>query len=172
MAIKNNIPDFEGMATALKRDLVRYASRAGVNHFTDSFYNEGFTNVTLDPWQPRANDVDPGRRILVKSTALLNSIQVFTANEELIEIGSPEAHAEIHNNGGTIRIPITAKSRRYFWFMFKKTGKGMWKGLALTKKQVLTVNIPQRQFIGESATLMGQLDDWVVREINKRFKLA
>lgn len=168
----NDIPDFEGIAAKLKIDLVRYASRAGVNHFTDSFYNEGFTNKTFEAWQPRKDNVDPGRKILVKSAGLLNSIVVITANDQLIEIGSGEAHAEIHNNGGTIRIPITKKSRKYFWYMFKKTGADMWKGLALTKKTELTVHIPQRQFIGESAVLMQQLDDWVVREINKRFKLA
>lgn len=168
----NDIPDFEGMAAKLKKDLVRYASRAGTNFFQDSFYNEGFTDQTFEAWQPRANDVDPGRKILVKSAGLLNSVRIFSANDQMIEIGSDEVHAEIHNNGGTIRIPITAKSRKYFWFMFKRTGNGMWKGLALTKKTELVVNIPKRQFIGESATLMGQIDDWVVREINKRFKMA
>lgn len=172
MRRKSDIPEFDKIADKLKTDLVRYASRAGVNFFQDSFYDQGFTDEVWEPWVERKDDVDPGRKILIKSAALMNSIQVFTANEEMIEIGSQEAHAEIHNNGGTVRIPITERSRKYFWFMYKRTGRGMWKGLALTKKEEITVNIPQRQFIGESATLMNRLDAWVVQEINKRFKLA
>jgi hypothetical protein len=41
--------------------------------------------------------------------------------------------------------------------------------MALTKKDSFRVVIPKRQFIGESATLMGDLDSWIAAEINKRF---
>lgn len=166
----NNTPDFLKMSNTLKKDLVRYASVSGVNFFQDSFQNQGFTNDYFEAWQKRKNDLDPGRKVLVKSSFLLNSIQVFDANEKRITFGSDAEYAEIHNNGGSVKISITPKARRYFWFMFKVTQNSMWKALALTKKQTITINIPKRQFIGESATYLKQLDGWVITEIQKRFK--
>lgn len=166
----NNTPDFLKMADNLKKDMVRYASVAGVNFFQDSFQNQGFTNENFEAWESRKNDLDPGRKILVKSSFLLNSIQVFDANENQIVYGSDAEHSEIHNNGGVIKMNITPRARRYFWFMHKATGNDMWKAMALTKKQTMTVNIPKRQFIGESKTFLKELDTWMKTEIIKRFK--
>ncbi|KQC30190.1 phage virion morphogenesis protein [Flagellimonas eckloniae] len=166
----NDIPDFEAMFQKLKKDAVRYASRAGVNFFQDSFLNQGFTDTVLEPWAKRSNDIDPGRKILIKSAFLMNSIEVFTASEQRIEFGSRAEYAELHNEGGKVVIPITEKSRKYFWFMYRATGKEMWKGLALTKKQKLVIMMPKRQFLGESQIFMEQLNDWLLKELNKRFK--
>lgn len=158
------------MADELREDAVRYASVEGVNFFQNSFYNQGWTDEGFEAWQQRANDVDPGRKILIKSAFLSNSIQVFNANKERIVFGSDAEYAEIHNNGGVVSIPITAKSRKYFWFMYMETNNSMWKALALTKKESITITIPKRQFIGESATFMRQLDTWLLNTIKTRFK--
>jgi phage gpG-like protein len=170
MSEVNKVPDFLKMAETLKKDVVRFASVAGVNFFQDSFQNQGFTDQAFEAWEKRANDFDPGRKILVQSGFLMQSIQVFDANEQKITFGSDAEHADIHNNGGTIKITITKKARKYFWFMFKATGVGMWKGLALTKKTSISIKIPKRQFIGESKTLMTELETWAITEIQKRFK--
>ena len=166
----NKTPDFLKMAQGLKKDAVRFASVAGVEFFKDSFHKQGFTDTSFQGWPQRKDDVDPGRKILIKSAFLMNSIQVFSASGKQIVFGSDAEYAEIHNSGGTVSIPITPKSKKYFWFMFKATGNTMWKALALTKKGSITVNIPKRQFIGHSKTLMDSLDTWLVNEIEKRFK--
>ncbi|MFK5890766.1 MAG: hypothetical protein QM486_08555 [Flavobacteriaceae bacterium] len=167
----NKTPDFLRMATQLKKDAVRYAAVAGVNFFQGSFDKQGFTDAFYEPWDKRKNDLDPGRKVLVSSSYLMQSIQVFSKSNKRIVYGSDAEYADIHNNGGTVKIPITTKSRKYFWFMFKATGNGMWKALALTKKQAITITIPKRQFIGESVTFMGDLDKWAKQQILKRFKL-
>lgn len=169
MRRKNEIPDFSRMAETLKADAVRFAARTGVNFFQDAFFNQGFTDTSFQPWPKRKDDFDPGRKVLVKSSALLNSIRVFEQSNERIVFGSDEEHAPIHNDGGTISVKVTAKSRKFFWAMFKATGNSMFKAMALTKKDSFRVVIPKRQFIGESATLMGDLDSWIAAEINKRF---
>lgn len=166
----NDTPDFLKMARSLKKDVVRYAAVAGVNFFQDSFQKQGFTDVNYQAWEKRKNDLDPGRKILVQSSYLMNSIQVFDKNEQRITFGSDAEHAEIHNNGGTIQITITPKAKRYFWYMFMATKNSMWKALALTKKTSITIKIPKRQFIGESATFLSELDVWFKAEIQKRFK--
>lgn len=170
MANENKIPDFLKMAEDLKRDLIRYASVTGVNFFVDSFQNQGFTDESFEAWPVRKNDVDPGRKILVKSAFLINSIQVYDANDQRITFGSDSEYAEIHNEGGTVSIKITQKSRKYFWFMYMNTRNEMWKALALTKKETITMIIPKRQFIGHSQTLMNDLDKWLVNQILTRFK--
>lgn len=169
MAQVNKTPDFFKMAQALKKDVVRFASVTGVEFFKDSFHNQGFTHTTLEPWPKRKDDVDPGRKILIKSAFLMQSVQVFSATERQIDFGSDAEYAQLHNEGGTVSIPVTAKSRRYFWVMFKATNNPMWKALALTKKTSLSVTIPKRQFIGDSKALMNELEVWLVQEIEKRF---
>lgn len=164
------MPDFRRMAETLKADAVRFAARTGVNFFQDAFINQGFTDEVFEPWPKRKDDFDPGRKILVKSAALMNSIRVFEQSQDRIVFGSDEEHAPIHNDGGTISIRVTDRSRKFFWAMFKATGNTMFKAMALTKKSSFTVIIPKRQFIGESATLMGNLDEWLRGELQKRFK--
>ena len=171
MSDSNTTPDFNGIAKSLKKDMRRYAKVKAVNFFQDSFKNQGFTDGSLEAWEQRKGDVDLGRKILVKSSALMNSIRVMSSNQKQIVFGSNEEHAEIHNEGGTMTIRITKKSRKYFWYMYKATGREMWKWMALSKKQTMTITIPKRQFIGESKTLMKDLENWTIQQIEKRFKL-
>ena len=42
-----------------------------------------------------------------------------------------------------------------------------WKALALTKKSKLTVKIPKRQFLGESAELRKSINDKIEKELSK-----
>lgn len=168
----NNTPDFLAMAKTIKNDAVRYASVKGLQFFQESFQKQGFTNTTFQPWQKRANDIDPGRKLLVKSAYLLNSLEVMEANEKRIVFGSDAPYADIHNTGGTITVRVTEKARRYFWFMYKRTGKDMWKAMALSRKQTRTIKIPKRQFIGHSDTLMNDLNQWLSGHLIKQFKQA
>ena len=54
--------------------------------------------------------------------------------------------------------------------MFKKTNDNKWKYMALTKKDSITLKFPQRKFMGESATLMSNLDKELKRIIFEKFK--
>lgn len=70
------------------------------------------------------------RRILVgPGSNLMNSVKVRKATSERVAIGSDLPYAEVHNEGGNIRV-----------FGKKK------------------VKIPQRKFIGESRELLEELD--------------
>lgn len=42
---------------------------------------------------------------------------------------------------------------------------GKWKGLALTRKQSLAINIPRRQFMGESAELTEKIAEYLEKEL-------
>ena len=53
--------------------------------------------------------------------------------------------------------------------MFKRTNDTKWKWMALTQKESLVIQIPKRQFIGESKTLLENLDKRLTKLIIKRF---
>ena len=103
-------------------------------------------------------------------------------------------YAAIHNEGGTIHPKITPKMRRFAWAKYyelkggakgaQKPRKGQkngvtksvgnqpdsggaekWKRLALTKKETLTINIPRRQFMGQSAELDARISAYVEKEV-------
>jgi phage gpG-like protein len=80
-------------------------------------------------------------------------------------------YAQIHNDGGTTHPTVTKKMRRWAWAMYFETGDPMFKNIALTKKTKLDVKIPQRKFMGESATLergIKHLIDYEVKQLLKQ----
>lgn len=169
MATQNTIPDFDTLVRKLLEDAVIFAEVTGINFFKGSFENQGWTDGSFTAWQQRKTGAD-GRSILVQSHNLLNSLRVLESSPLRIVFGTSEPYAAIHNNGGTIQIRVTQKAKKFFWYMFKATRQNYWKWMALTKKEHLTIHMPQRKFIGESQTLMQQLDTWIINEIKKRFK--
>ena len=75
-------------------------------HFQDSFKNQGFTDVKLDPWQSRKTKNKSDRRtakkraILVDSGHLRRSINIVKASFNKIEVGSTGvSYARYHNRG-------------------------------------------------------------------------
>jgi phage gpG-like protein len=169
MKQQNKLPNFERLAKEIMQDLPDLVSITALNFFKESFYKQGFTDNTFQKWPDRKTP-GTGRAILTNTSNLRESLRILEATMKKVEIGTSEPYAQIHNDGGILNIPVTAKSRKYFWFMYKATGKSMWKALALTKKERLTVKMPKRQFIGESKQLNQQIDDLIIDLILKSFK--
>lgn len=156
-------PDFAGMQEGWKlylKEMPTVIGETAVNFFKDSFNRQGFIDKSFERWTPRKDKLR--HKILMKSLYLRNSIQVMEANYQRVVVapvlGTQHDYAKIHNEGGTVSIPITAKSKKFFWYMFKKTNDGKWKAMALTKKTTLQITIPKRQFIGNSEFLMKRLE--------------
>lgn len=173
MAKKNKdlpVPDFKKMAESVMKDLPRKASEQARNFFMASFIKEGFTDTSFIPWVKRKDDFS--HKLLSQSFALKNSIKITKADFQTIEITAGQGinYAAIHNEGGKITVRVTPKMRKFFWAMWYKTGVGKWKGLAMTKKENFIINIPKRQFIGTSDTLMKNLDTMFINEIYNYFK--
>lgn len=80
----------------------------------------------------------------------------------IIEIFVP--YAAIHEFGGEIRIPVTAKMRSFFWAMWYDTQDEKWKFMALTKKTVFIVTIPKRSYI--QPALDDEQDEIRLRALN------
>ena len=119
MAQTNKVPNFQRMARALLQAMPQEVAQQARAFFQASFIKEGFTDTSFIPWVKRHDSL--AHKLLSKSLALRNSIRVETANHQKIEISAGKGipYAAIHNQGGTITVRITPKSRKFFWYKFK-----------------------------------------------------
>ena len=163
-------PDFRKIAEEVMKDLPKKAGEKALQFFLASFIKQGFTDTSFIPWVKRKDDLS--HKLLNQSYALKASGKIDKADltEVNISFGEGLNYAAIHNEGGTITVKVSAKMKRYFWYMYKKTEDEKWKWMALTKNETLTIKIPKRQYIGESETLMNELDKMFIDRIKQYFK--
>src|SRR5690606_32264695 len=128
------------------------------------------SDLNFQAWPQRKNDTRVGGAILVATGNLRDSTQIKKATIERIEISNDAPYAEIHNSGGIVRLPVTDKMRKYFWYMFKATGQVRWKYMAITKKERMIFRMPKRQFIGDSRILNANIDRAILNRILTEFK--
>ena len=114
-----------------------------VSHFTTSFRNQGFTDESLQSWQPRKRIERSrmgNRAILVKSGRLRRSIRSKRFGFLSVKILTDVPYASVHNNG-------------------ERSGRG--RGFKM----------PKRQFIGYSGVLnrkiIAKMDVTIKRIFNK-----
>lgn len=157
-----------------------------------AFFKDRFTTKEWDgtPWPETKTPVKRGT-LMVRSGDLVNSIKpkTITAEKVVISGGSDKVnYARAHNEGETIVVPVTPKMRKFAWAKYYeasgadvKTGKSgnvyqsigvgkkanPWKGLALTKKESLTIKLPMRRFMGPSPILNDVLFNAFREEFNK-----
>lgn len=146
----------------------KYIGRIAINFMEDNFEKGGFqtSESGLRKWKPRVHDDGSGRGILIgkQSGRLQKSGTIFQADTKAVIVGVPDNIAEygrVHNDGGTTHPKVTEKMRKFAWFKFYESDEKdeTWKWLALTKKKVLSIKIPKRQFLGNS------------RELNRRIRV-
>lgn len=166
----DKVPDFTKIAKQLIQDAQTIAEVEMINFVMGNFEKQGFLDASFQPWQERKNGTDSGRAILTKSAALRDSNKLISSSTTEVIVGSDSRYAKIHNEGGVINIPVTAKMRKFFWYKYKETSNPMYKGMALTKKTHFAVTVPKRQFIGNSQTFNRDIDAKFLKMIERRFK--
>ncbi len=168
---------------SFKQKLPEQVATTAVNFFKRNFKLGGFTDQPFRRWE-KSDYPGMGKTTMVKSGQTrrdIKKIQV-SPNKVVVGIGNHNHYAGIHNTGG--KIPITPKMRRFFWAKYlelsgikkpmstierKKREEAIpdclfWKALALTQKDC--IDIPKRQFIGDSKAL----DVAIERQIIKLLK--
>mgnify|MGYP006921349068 CR=1 FL=1 len=119
--------------------LVESAGVIAVNHFTKSFANQGFTDESIQRWQPRKRaERGKSRAVLVKSGRLRRSLRSRRLGNLAVKIMTDVPYAKVHNNG-------------------ERSGRG--KGFTM----------PKRQFIGYSGQLNRKLIAFIDKNIKKQF---
>jgi len=152
----------------------------------ENFRLGGFQGETLEKWpatkRQSGSGTDAKRGPLLSSRKVLYSGTDYRAGDAEVTIYNTVIYAGIHNDGGTTHPRVTPKMRRYAWARYYAAGGGrgggksrqkanensdaeFWKGLALTKKECLSVRIPQRRFIGPSAKINKELRKVIERDL-------
>jgi phage gpG-like protein len=152
----------------VEKDVPVVVGVEAVNHFKESFTNEGFTDKSFVKWQERKSKrfgSTNSQPILSQSGELADSID-FRIEGDTVVIYTDKPYAEIHNEGGTIEV--TAQMKKYFWSQWHMAKEmedeemmSQFKAMALAKQ----IKIQQRQFIGESEALNQRITDKILREL-------
>ena len=163
---------------AIANDLPRIVGKHAVDFYQENFVRGGFLDESLERWKPakrlgQKNGVAGTMpTLLSKRKELYNSIH-FIPRPGAVTIRSAKPYSRIQNEGGVTHPTVTPKMRRFAWAQHyrmagdKPNANTMWKNIALTRKQTLTVVIPKRQFMGHSATLNRFLQTEVNNHVRK-----
>lgn len=153
---------------AIIQEAPRAVGSIAVTHFKGNFRRQSFDGVG---WKKRVNNKgrNPGRPIMFKSGTLRDSIRIVRSSTAEIEVGTDVIYAKIHNEGGTInQAPRSETFTRNRHLKGKKKGlfkKGVEYGKQGFTYKARKINIPKRQFIGESVQLNKEVDHWYQSKI-------
>jgi phage gpG-like protein len=152
-----------------------------VNFFLDRFRYQNWLGATTEPWQQRKRNKgrNAGRAILIQSGRLRRSIRITKLSGLTVTIGSDAPYARVHNEGfkGTVNVKAHTRNR-YGKFKegtgrFTKTGKERMKTVqritstGQVKAYTRKMNLPRRQFMGQSPVLTTQLKRKLLAELMK-----
>ena len=86
-------------------------------------------------------------------------------------IGTKVPYAGLHEKGGTVTVPITPLARKFFWYMHLQAGgSSKWLGMAVSKKDSFTMNIPARPFLEPAAKdVKPDLQDMFIRMVSGKW---
>lgn len=158
------------------------AGNTALRFIDGNFKAQGWQGQSFQKWKPNKRK----GRILVNKGHLRNA-SYYISGIAMVTIKNTQPYANIHNEGGNIKIPVTDKMRKFAWAMYYKNGGGKakgksaramlrnqnadnWKGLALTKKTYLNINIDQRQFAPTKSNPSPVLNKAVERGVVRAFK--
>lgn len=167
----------------MRRRLPVVVGRMAKDHYQQNFRKGGFQNRGLQRWKQTrrqtsgmtsaAGQYGP---LLSGRNHLFSSLK-YVPSDFRVLVANDLPYAAIHNWGGMVNPTVTPRMRRFFWAMYYQQGGGkekkgspsaqFWKNMALTKKKRLRINIPQRQFIGDSHELNQRINERIENEIHK-----
>lgn len=84
---------------------------------------------------------------LFLSGDLYDSGKVVKVNQYRVDVVFNKVYAAIHEYGGVIDVPVTQKSRGYFFWRYRVTGDEKWLFMAISKKDVFHIVIPARPYL-------------------------
>lgn len=155
--------------------------------FDRNFERQAFFS---EAWQRRKSPFRPGGATLIDSGRLRASISSRTTDNSII-FYTNEPYAEIHNDGGEIKV--TGRMKRFFWHKYyeaagaygrKKDGTPrrnkrnltlstqaeFWKHMALMKVGSV-IRIPRRRFLGTSPEVEQMVRDVIEDNITEYFNV-
>lgn len=148
-----------------------------VNFSKERFIQKNWVDTHRIPWKQRKRK---GRGSLMAQTGRLKrSIRKVYVSQNIIVIGSDVPYAQIHNDGGTINQTVNVRShkrkitvnRQRTNLRTRKTTKlksrvAIGDTFVKAHKRKMSLTLPPRQFIGESALLIRRLERQIIRDLD------
>ena len=158
-------PDFILKLNELQKLRRKFPDMAGIEAVRFSkqrFVDKNWVDETAKAWEPRKRKA-PGSLMVGKGSGRLKrSIRKIRVTPNSVTIGTDVLYAQIHNEGGTIKKTVSVKSHSR-----KRKGRSE---TVRSHRRKMNTTIPQRQFIGESATLMHTIEELIGKEMNHILK--
>jgi phage gpG-like protein len=167
----------------VQREAERFPRRAAAValEFTDKRFREkNWIDKSTKPWKRRKpvkgeSRKRSGRGILVDSGRLKNSPRTISVTSKSATIGTDVPYAQVHNEGykGTVNVPshtrgpVRVRSHRRDGKRIKAHTRDAHQVQSFSRK----MNMPQRQFMGESDALNKQIERRLTAELIKAFKV-
>lgn len=155
-----NFGKLDDKLARVKRTMPPVLAQVAVNHFKDSFQDQGFTDRTLQRWPKRKGNSrrDTGRAILVKSADLRNSIHPAKVSFHITEISTDKPYARVHNEGYHGPAKVRSHVRR------SRGGKS-----SRVRAHTRQMDMPQRQFMGNSVIMENEIERIIDRTVTRCF---
>lgn len=171
--------DLDKLSDAIKK-LPRRVAVVIENFSKERFREQSWKSTTVEPWKKRKHDkaTDNGRAILVKSGRLRRSIKARAVGFDITE-SSDVPYAEAHNDGfsGDVSETVSSHSRKsYKRKSYTRSDGRVVDAVDVNAHQVgqftrkRNLNLPKRQFIGQSASLDKVITDIIEQEISNALK--
>ncbi|MDD2984713.1 MAG: phage virion morphogenesis protein [Crocinitomicaceae bacterium] len=139
---------------------------------TERFQQHNWIGDTTEPWRARKPKKESKKRaqrgILTDSSRLRTSVRKIYVGSDKIILGTDVPYAEAHNSGGRFRSTqnVKAHTRNEFRRKGSIVKAHSVKGFTRT----MNINMPKRQFIGDSPYLNRRLQRMIIAEWNKVLK--
>lgn len=162
-ASKFNNAVFRNAAAQLIKNVQKSLDEIGaavVEETDNNFRNRSFFG---QKWKPNTL----GTTTLIDSGTLRASIRVLQRRTNSIKVGSTLIYSDMHNRGGKFRP--TARQKAYFWAMYKQTNNPIYKASALKVASGRSIEIPQRQFIGNHPVLTSRIKQIIYKNLTQKY---
>lgn len=169
---------FEANMKAAMGTLAPVVANEAVNFFRGSFTKQAWIGTNTNPWKKRKGNKDAGRAILVKSGRLRRSIRDMGSAGMKVRVGTDVPYAAAHNEGFSGTVSVREHSRKR-----TRKAKVSMSNVATRKKSTRTtkitagnssvkshsrkMNLPKRQFIGNSPYLNKLIDRTIQLHLSK-----
>ncbi len=162
-----------------KERLMPVIGQIAVNFFQDRFRAQAWTDRYAKRWKPRKppDKYGRGRAILVKSGQMRNAIHVKSWNNRQVIVSDPKSYAAANNEGfkGTVSIPqhtrrIRGRVTVYSIATRRKSTRRVAMGITTVRAHTRKMDLPQRQFMGNSETMSRRFDRTIIKDIDKSFE--
>jgi phage gpG-like protein len=162
--IRNDIDRVVAGLNGWLEDAAHIIGTEAVEEIHTHFEEEG---VDGQAWKPRIPQTPRGdRRLLSDRGTLEDSIRYeVEGRRRRVIVGIDEAlvpYARIHQEGG--EVPVTAKSRAYFWAQYLKTGNDFYKRLALAPGPF---KIPARPYMVITDRMLRRIEAALLRHLRR-----